>query len=683
MYFANPWGLLGLIALPVIVVVHLYHRRYPTLFVAGSHLWGLETHTTTAGRTRERLPITATLICELLAALVLSLVLADPRWGQLGRVAHLVVVLDNSASMSAHGTSQDDKPFRDLAVLELERRVQRLPHGSVVTLLRTGRRPEMLAGPAVLWNEAKLKLANWQPALPKHDFHPTWDLAAQLAEGTGRLLFLTDLVPSESVPLPNSMEIVALGRALENVSISAARWDFDVAAAKGRVFARLTNHGKRSANVKLVGALGERTLFERSVSIPPASSSPLEIEVPGGLGRMTLEINSIGDGLALDNRLEMIEPQARSLHVAVTLPKGTPADRAIQRVLKELPDVSVTDEESAELLIGPADQLPPSRRELWWLGIGPLDSADDARKDAKDVIGPFVLEKQNPLLDGLTLGGIVWGGVQPVRLDVTPIVTAGNFPLLSRLNGTRTTAYLFNIDFARTNLGDSPDWPILLSNLIELRRENLPGLRRWNFRMNEEIRFRLADEPTNPLLQATPIQSAPIQSTLSSPTEIVDSTAIASETKPTADSPTKGPSRLSDNLGTVKSGAKPNPPTTAKKPAVSAPVDARPLQLVHNNQQRLLVRANVIELPPLDETGIYSIKDGDRVVGEFAIGFFDPEESTLGGLRPGHRDPASPTTDEAGLLLDQPLTWVILVGIVLTAFAALADWRVLRPIQRT
>ena len=106
MYFANPWGLLGLLALPAIVVIHLYHRRYPPLFVAGLHLWGIETHTTTAGRTRERLPITPSLICELLAALVLSLVLADPRWGNVGKVVHLVVVLDNSASMSSRPPSR-------------------------------------------------------------------------------------------------------------------------------------------------------------------------------------------------------------------------------------------------------------------------------------------------------------------------------------------------------------------------------------------------------------------------------------------------------------------------------------------------------------------------------------------------------------------------------------------------
>lgn len=88
---------------------------------------GIETHTTTAGRTRERLPITPSLICELLAALALSLVLADPRWGDVGKVVHLVVVLDNSASMSSHPPGLDEKSFRDAAVEELDRRAKRLP----------------------------------------------------------------------------------------------------------------------------------------------------------------------------------------------------------------------------------------------------------------------------------------------------------------------------------------------------------------------------------------------------------------------------------------------------------------------------------------------------------------------------------------------------------------------------
>lgn len=616
MYFANPWGLLGLLALPAIVVIHLYHRRYPPLLVAGLHLWGIETHTTTAGRTRERLPITSSLICELLAALILSLVLSDPRWGDVGKVVHLVVVLDNSASMSSRPPGLEEKSFRDAAIDELDRRAKQLPRGSVVTLLRTARRPEMLAGPAVPWEEAKPKLDEWRPALPKHDFQPTWDLASQLAAETGELLFLTDVVPDEKVAVPKLMEVLSVGRELENVSISAARWDFNSQTAKGRVFLRLTNHGKRGANVRVVGSVGERVIFQETIALAVGVASPLEVEVPGGLGRLSITTENIGDGLPLDNRVELIEPKIRTLHVALALPKDSPALNAVQRALRGIPDVSQVNAESAELLIAPAQPLPPSRRELAWLGIGPFDPSDEARKASQDLAGPFILEKQNPLLDGLTLSGVVWGGVQSLKLDLAPIITAGQQPLLSRLNSTRTAAYLLNLDFAKSNLADSPDWPILLSNLIELRRDNLPGLRRWNYRLNEEIRFRLLEDA---------------------------------------------------------------PAATTESENESA--DSRPLLLAHNGQKRPLARAPIVEVPPLDEADVYTILDGARPIGEFAVNFFDSEESTLTGLRPGRRDPAEAAAS-SGFQIDQPLTWMILVGIVLILLAAFADWHVLRPVGR-
>src|SRR5262249_34580725 len=82
--------------------------------------------------------------------------------------------------------------------------------------------------------------------------------------------------------------------------------------------------------------------------------------------------------------------------------------------------------------------------------------------------------------------------------EVTPLVSAGNLMLLSRMTSSRTTGYILNIDLPRSNLAESPDWPILFANLIELRRENLPGLIRRNYRLGEEIRFRLFEGDFDP-----------------------------------------------------------------------------------------------------------------------------------------------------------------------------------------
>jgi hypothetical protein len=489
MYLANPWGLVALLALPAIIVIHLYHRRFPPLVVAGLHLWTSETRQHLSGRRREKLPVTASLILELVSALLLALILSEPHFGALSEAVHLVAVLDNSASMSGRPPGAESPSFRDAAIAELERRIADLPRGSVVTLILSGNRPDMLAGPAVPWEVARRRLADWQPHLPRHSFDSAWDLGLQLIERSGELLFITDHLPPEN-ETPEKMECVAVGRKLDNVAISAARWTYDSVAGKGQVFIRVQNHSRKPMNFELTGRAGQNALFRRAGVLADQGASVVEVEVPGGLRQITVDLAAADDGLLIDNRVELIEPQVRTVTTAIDVPQADAA-RAILKVIDALPDVELGDVASAHLVFLPAGSLPEANPRRWWAGIGPVSRLEADLEAVKDVTGPYLLDKRQPLLEGVVLGGVVWGGVQPLAYDVTPLVSSGKLILLSRLNGTRTVGYVFNIDLSRSNFAESPDWPILLTNLIELRRESLPGLARWNYRLGEDVRFRL------------------------------------------------------------------------------------------------------------------------------------------------------------------------------------------------
>jgi hypothetical protein len=605
MTFANPWGLLGLLALPAIVILHLYYRRFPPLLVGGLHLWGVQAQVRQAGRRRERLPITASLILELLAAAVLSLVLAQPRLAESRQVEHLIVVLDNSASMQARPSGK--KSFRDAAVDEIGNRFQKLPTGSVATLIVTGRRPELLAGPATSFAKARTALEGWNPGAVAHDFEPAWDLASQLAEGSGRILFVTNHLPPKQSPTPKAMEIVSLGQPLENTAITAARWIFDPKTKQGRVFLRIANFGKKPAEVQVRGRHGDQQLFAKTVSLNAGADTALETDVRGGLADLAVETSSPADGLDIDNHVTLIEPKVRTVTIALALPADHAALRPVRRALAGITETQVGSPADAQLLIGPANAPPPSRPGLTWLGIGPIDPSDAARKQAKDIIGPYLLEKRHPVLDGVVLGGVVFGGVQPVTLEATPLISAGKQLLLCRVTGTQTAAYLLNLDFARSNLAESPDWPILLKNLVEMCRDGLPGLKRWNYRLNEEITFR-------------------------------------------PDSADRGGG--ADRL-TLAFGGKTQP----------------------------LARGPVVEIPPLQQTGIYEVRDGDRSIGRFAVNFHDPVESNLSTLGPGLRDAVSEPPALA-YRLDDPFSWLIAAGIAIILAAVLADWFVLDRMAR-
>src|SRR6185436_9258039 len=148
MMFATPLGLLALLAIPAIVAIHLFRRRFPVRPVAGLFLWQIMRQTPEGGGKIARLPITTSLILECLAALTLALILAGARVSSSGVSPHLVVLLDDSASMAA--VNARGESARDRAVRRVLDEIERLGKSARITFVTSGDRPSVLSGPAAL-----------------------------------------------------------------------------------------------------------------------------------------------------------------------------------------------------------------------------------------------------------------------------------------------------------------------------------------------------------------------------------------------------------------------------------------------------------------------------------------------------------------------------------------------------
>ena len=82
-------------------------------------------------------------------------------------------------------------------------------------------------------------------------------------------------------------------------------------------------------------------------------------------------------------------------------------------------------------------------------------------------------------------------------------------------------------------------------------------------------------------------------------------------------------------------------------------------------------------MPAPAESGVYVVKDGENLVGRFAVNFFDAEESDLRNLFPGHRA-AKDGKGPSSISLDNPYSWVILAALLLILGVIFADWFVLK-----
>jgi len=493
--FAAPLGLLALLAIPAIVAIHLFRRRFPVRPVAGLFLWQIGRQTPEAGRKIDRLPITASLILECVAALALALILAGARLSSADVSAHLVVLLDGSASMAAiNGRGEST---RDRAVRRVIEELDRLGSSARVTLVESGERPSVLLGPAARASEARPALDGWRPEAPHHSLALGLRLARELAGRDGRLMVMSDATAGSREE--DGVFWVSLGEPLANVGITAAERTLTPAEGRGTVSLTLGNYSDSPARRRVTVVAGDKEVLTRDLEAPPGVSS-LTLPLPAGLPAVRVALSD--DAMARDNAVTLAEPRPRIVGVENRLPDG----RGRQALVKALEAVSgVTPSESSHLVFAEAGQLdraqPPG---VWRVGFGRAPAAWLAKGEPHDFIGPFVLEKRHPLLLGITLGGVVWSGAVPLAAGaVRPVVTAGNQALVGTLDapaGTGTEpAILFNLDLDRTNLIRSPDWPILISNLVEMRRQSLPGPERWNYRVGEWVRVRLAADPKRPL----------------------------------------------------------------------------------------------------------------------------------------------------------------------------------------
>ena len=494
MTFATPLGLLALLSIPAIVAIHLFRRRFPERRIAGLFLWQAGREVAQGGGRIDRLPITWSLLLECLAALALSLILAGARLSSAAALPHLVVLLDDSASMSA--LVGDGVTARDRAVERVGAEMAALGRGGRVTLVRSGDRPVVLAGPSALAAEAEAALDAWQPGARHHELALALRLSRELAGPSGRLLIVSDTTAERR----HDGEIaharwVAVGAPQPNVGIIAATRTIAPAQGAGALVLTLGNYGDTPQRRRLRVRAGDTDVTIVDVTAAPGTSV-VRVALPAGLPVVRATLSD--DALPADNDVWLAEPHSRLVTVHNQLTQARGRD-AMTRALAALSNVAAAPSGVLQIVDAAALTSPPPPG-AWRLAFGSPPAALRSSGSAEDFIGPYVIEKRHPLLAGVGLGGVVWTGALPLAPGIRPLVSAGDRPLVADITPSGgATTILFNLDLERTNLIRTPDWPVVVSNVIEMRRQGLPGPERWNYRSGEWVRVRLATEPTAPL----------------------------------------------------------------------------------------------------------------------------------------------------------------------------------------
>ncbi|MFN8004260.1 MAG: hypothetical protein U0X75_24975 [Acidobacteriota bacterium] len=150
----------------------------------------------------------------------------------------------------------------------------------------------------------------------------------------------------------------------------------------------------------------------------------------------------------------------------------------IEKALQSLPHVRLTPDKP-ELIIADDTSESVNAPDAWTLQLL-------VESDAASYLGPFVLDRAHPLSEGVSLGGVVWGAGKSTGLPGTPVITAGNIPLLTDTDraGRHELRLRFRSDLS--TLQQTPNWPVLWWNLLDWRASVAPGLRQVNLHLGGE-----------------------------------------------------------------------------------------------------------------------------------------------------------------------------------------------------
>lgn len=411
--FANPWGLLGLLAIPAVLAIHFLQRRTKTIPVSTLFLIERRRERARMGRRFERLISSVPLWLQLLAALLLAAVLAQPRLPAADSVVRLAVVMDESASMRAF------KPdlLRELAALADQHRsaARRIDW---LVLPSNPARPRLYAGDSTA--DMLAALESWQPVEGTQDPRPSLRLARQQVGLDGTVCYVTDTPVDQ---LPADAVLLAVGRPLENVGCTGVT----VATRDGVVVweALVANRGATPARRQWRLEWDGQGRSEPAVAeVPAGGSVQLGGALPDGAMRLCLVLEA--DDFDFDDRFPFLAPAPKPLRFAARL--SPRFDGWLARLTRAVPGMAkAAVAETADLTIA-ADVTGDFPTV-----VGPvilLSSAEDA--GAKTLADP-VAAVRHPLVNGLAWDALSVQAVPmiPPKPDDTVLVWAGNTPLIS------------------------------------------------------------------------------------------------------------------------------------------------------------------------------------------------------------------------------------------------------------
>lgn len=472
--FTYPLALLAALSIPSLAIIYLFRNRFRRRNVAGLFLWDRATRAREGGTVIRRMRTSWLFLLELLALAMLTLAATDPRLPFKGAGRTLTVILDDSASMLS-GKPDDNPQERACAALP---GIVRNGRFRSIRFLLAGTRPSVMdIAEGDHWSERELR-KRWQCRSSSADLTRGIALAAELGGRHGKILVITDHAPA--MPLDSGrVRWHAFGTPLGNFGFVGARRS--VSAGEDRLFVAIANYTGRDAALAIPFTSEGRPVASHQATVRAGTVEAVAITLPAGLGAIAAQLPR--DDFAIDNSALLLSEWPRPIGIRTRI-----ADETLRRIVEEAIDATrLRDRQARPHLLITDEDGRPSDSSAWVLRLY-------HPQEARAFVGPFVVDHDHPIANGLSLAGVTWGASRTNTLPGTPFILAGNVPLAAEatdLGGRRVIS--LQLAPAVSTLPRTPAWPTLIWNIAKWRSDMLPGTTHANVLTDTTVEFATVD----------------------------------------------------------------------------------------------------------------------------------------------------------------------------------------------
>jgi len=480
MQFLNPYMLLALGIIPVLIVIHILKPKPRQVEVTNLFLWNEilkeRSHNLSIERFKKNLPLILQIIIVILAALAL----AQPTWTYLtAKKGNMVLVIDTSASMktrSGIGIRFDRARQEALQLLE-----ERDPDQHVL-LVEAGKKPRVKTGFIDNTDQAQDLVNKLQPSDAPADLEAAIYLALSFVDPAKEdlLYLITDGAGQDLSNLVKNHPKIRL------IIISGGEHNVGITKFEFRQHVDLSDHYEFMLEIKNFDlspfvcsvrlSIDRVVLFERAISFEAQDKQVLIIPYSGlinGIARATLEID---DDFPIDNQAYLSLNAAKEIWVLL-VSKG---NHFLEKLLAAYPNFRVNSvkeiipsswsEQTArhDIVIVDRMDFPETDRGNFLL----IDSYSPSIPvfNTGRVRLPEILawNRKSPLMTDVNLSGLFIEESAKLQPDkrLQAVVESVRTGLMYAFEEKGLRAVLLGFDITKTDLPLKVAFPVMMSNIF-------------------------------------------------------------------------------------------------------------------------------------------------------------------------------------------------------------------------